>query len=368
MDSSSGVSAASRMPPSSRLLIPDEYGSAESKILLTGPRKGGKTSILRVLLKKMPAHETVYLEGTSGLKIEKKSGNRLLPFRFAEMGGSFHWEDKENEYDAVLFGPSSKVDTVVIVLDASDEGVASSMSHSLSLAKRVMLRSIKVNPKINIVVFLHKYDRNYRYDDTASSSTGPAGGSGSGGMTVRSDQKKTEFVSQWKTQLLELVNCASVNLSIYCTSIFDDSLQDVFSSIVQRSLLKDGRIENLLDLLTSTGNFDKSYLIDKTTRILLATDNSPDPGTRPILSDVLDLINNVTKVYASSAATTTSSSGGGGKTEQIIGLSTGQYIYLKMLDDELGLVVLIRETHHDRIHLLNRNINTFWEALQQVIQ
>jgi hypothetical protein len=310
-----------------------------------------------VLLKKMPPHETVYVEATSGLKVEAtKSKNKLLPFRFAEMGGSFHWEDKENDYDAVLFGPA--VDTVVIVLDASDEGVASSMSHSLSLAKRVMLRSLKVNPKINIVVFLHKYDRNYRYDEATTSTSS------------RADQKKTEFVSQWKTQLLELLastiipNVHNISLSIYCTSIFDDSLQEVFSSIVQRSLLRDGRIENLLDLLTTTGNFDKSYLIDKTTRILLATDNSPDPGTRPILSDVLDLINNISKVYTPSASPALPGTGGAA---QLIGLSTGQYIYLRMLDEDLGLVVLIRETHHDRIHLLNRNIKTFWEALQKII-
>ena len=350
---------------SKRLLIPDEFTSETGlgKILLTGPRKAGKSSILRVLLKKMPAHETMYLEATSGLKVEpSKSKNKLLPFRFAEMGGSFHWEDKENDYDAVLFGPA--VDTVVIVLDASDEGVASSMSHSLSLAKRVMLRSLKVNPKINIVVFLHKYDRNYRYDEATSSSS-------------RADQKKTEFVSQWKTQLLELLassstipNVHNISLSIHCTSIFDDSLQEVFSSIVQRSLLRDGRIENLLDLLTSTGNFDKSYLIDKTTRILLATDNSPDPGTRPILSDVLDLINNVAKVYTprpSASPMSPASPAASAGTAQLIGLSTGQFIYLRMLDEDLGLVVLIRETHHDRIHLLNRNIKTFWEALQKIM-
>lgn len=338
---------------SKRLLIPDEYSEgSEGKILLTGPRKSGKSSILRVLLKKMPAHETVYLESTTGLKVETtKSKNKLLPFRFAEMGGSFHWEDKENDYDAVLFGPS--VDTVVIVLDASDEGVASSMSHSLSLAKRVMLRSLRVNSKINIVVFLHKYDRNYRYEESTLSNTS------------RADQKKTEFVSQWKTQLTELLasanlpNINNISLSIHCTSIFDDSLQEVFSSIVQRSLLKDGRIENLLDLLTTTGNFDKSYLIDKTTRILLATDNSADPGTRAILSDVLDMMSNISKVYAPSQNS--------GNNSELIGLSTGQSIYLKMLDEDLGLIVLIRETHQDRIHLLNRNIKTFWDALQLII-
>jgi hypothetical protein len=82
---------------------------------------------------------------------------------------------------------------------------------------------------------------------------------------------------------------------------------------------------------------------------------------RKILGDILELFNGLGAVYGSGTA-----SGLADCSSSMVGLSTGQSVYLKMLDDELGLVVLIRESHHDRIHLLNRNIETFWTALKRI--
>jgi Ras-related GTP-binding protein C/D len=337
-----------------QLIVPDEYAQDPmSKILLLGPKKSGKSSILKTLFSNLPAHETIYLEPTLNFRLEPRSKNKLINFRFAEIGGSFHWDEKEQpEIDNSLF---SSVDTVILVIDSSDEGISSSLSHALVVCKRIIIRALKVNQKINISLFLHKFDRNYRYEQGDIS-----------GSVTRADQKKTEFMMQLKSQLTELLVSSSIspnsspsyNLSIFCTSIFDNSLKEAFSTILQRSLLKDGKIENLLDLLTSSSNSDKSYLIDKNTKLVLASDNSADPGMRIILGDILDLFSNMGTIY--------------GKEENIgsslIGLSTEQSLYLKMLDDDLGLVTLIRENHLDRIHLINRNIQIFFEALQKILR
>ena len=316
----------------------------ESKIILAGLKKSGKSSILKVLFGKVSPHETMYLDPTQGIKQEPPLTNRLMSqCRLTEVSGAWPWEETPQEYDGNLF---SNCQSLVLVVDASDEAQAG-LIHALNLCRKVVGRAWRVKPSINVELFLHKSDRNYRFDTEAFGDA------------------KLGFMREVSGQFAELLKPLGKNPDFvtHCTSIFDSSLYDAFSKVVQRSLLKDGRIEGLMDLLVSTSNLDKAFLFDLSSKVHFATDTTPsDPLLCGLMQDMLEVIGDFGSIY-----------GQKGKLEAgaacTIGLNNGQNLYMRVLDATgLALVCLIREGHCDRMHLLNRNIKSFFSALEMTVK
>ena len=327
------------------------------KIIFCGPKKSGKTSILRVLFGRVSPHETMYLEPTQGIRLEPASPNRLMNFRLAEVSGNWPWEDSPADYDAALFG---RCMSLVCVADAADEAQGQ-LSHSLALARRVAVRAWRVNPAINVEIFLHKTDRNFRFESDMFSS-GPAGFS-----AHAPGEQKLAFVRDVSNQFSDQLRAAGIakpEFVCHCTSIFDSTLHEAFSRVVQRSLLKDGRIEQLMDLLVSSSNLDKAFLFDVPSKVHFATDTTPsDPTLLALMQDLLEVVADFSGIYAGNQGGGLDESAGG-----LIGLNNGQNLYMRLLDDtQLALVCLIREGHCDRLHLLNRNISNFSRALTRTV-
>ena len=70
----------------------DESGDTRPRILMMGPRRSGKSSIQRVVFQKMPPHETLFLEGSSGLDIKYVANNHLTQFQIWDFPGDFDFE------------------------------------------------------------------------------------------------------------------------------------------------------------------------------------------------------------------------------------------------------------------------------------
>jgi len=323
------------------------------KIIFCGLKKSGKTSILRVLFGRVSPHETMYLEPTQGIRLEPASPNRLMNFRLAEVSGAWPWEDAPGDYDAALF---SRCMSLVCVADASDEAQGQ-LGQALALARRVAVRAWRVNPAVNVELFLHKTDRNFRFESDVFSG---------GGFAHAPGEQKLAYVRDVSHQFTEQLRAAGVakpEVVCHCTSIFDSSLHEAFSRVVQRSLLKDGRIEQLMDLLVSTSNLDKAFLFDVPSKVHFATDTTPsDPTLLALMQDLLEVVADFSGIYGAQPGGLDASAGG------LIGLNNGQNLYMRLLDDtQLALVCLIREGHCDRLHLLNRNIDSFSRALTRTV-
>ena len=329
------------------------WGSSDdssSKVIFVGAKKAGKTSLIKVLFGKLSPHETVYLDPTQGVKMEPPFLNRLMNFRVVEVSGAWPWEEASSDYDTALF---AKCQSLVYVLDVSDEA-QSGMLSGLQTAKRVATRAWRVKPDIHFELFLHKTDRNYRFDTEMFSV---------GNTQQAPGDLKLSFVRDVSVQFSELMRSSGwvkPDFVVHCTCIFDSSIHEAFSRVVQRSLLKDGRVEGLMDLLVSSSNLDKAFLFDVSSKIHFATDTTPaDPSLCTLMEDLLEVIGDFGGIYGGGVDK-------GGST--MIGLNNGQSLYMRVLDDKgLALVCLIREGHGDRLHLLNRNIAVFADALLQSV-
>jgi Ras-related GTP-binding protein C/D len=312
------------------------------KIVVCGLKKSGKSSILRVLFSKLSPHEAGYIEPTNQPYFLPQSGNPLLNFRIAEIPGSWtSWEEADDE----LFFTNCQ--SLILVVDSSADDVPPA---AFALAKRLISRALKVRTaaagpgSLNVHLFLNKIDANYRFDPDS----------------VQAESNKASFMQGTVARILEEIKPVQIEVEAHCTSIFDNSIHEAFSKVVQRPLLANGKIEQLLDLIVSTCRLEKAVLFDLVSKITFGSDSSQiDSGTFSLMQDLLEVIIDMIGIYG--AGTDMRS------TTCNIALSNGEMLFMKLIEKNLALVSIVKAENFDKTYLLNHNVGAFKHALMKVV-
>lgn len=140
-----------------------------------------------------------------------------------------------------------------------------------------------------------------------------------------------------------------VHLSFYLTSIYDHSIFEAFSKVIQELIPQLPILENLLNILNTVRFFaliawanlrltrafcsqncrlEKSFLIDVVSKIYVATDSSPvDMQTYELCSDMIDVVIDVSCIYGMKEDT--DGLAYDDKSQSIIKLSNGMVLYLR---------------------------------------
>lgn len=178
-----------------------------------------------------------------------------------------------------IFAPSvsdpknlfSSIGALVYVIDSQDEYLS-----ALQNLAAIIKSAVSVNPKIHIEVLIHKVDglsEDYRLDT------------------------QRDIMQRVGDDLLDY-GLEGVQISFYLTSIFDHSIYEAFSRIVQKLIYELPALENLLDLLMQYSNFDKVFLFDINSKIYVATDSSPvDIQTYKVCADFIDVTVDLDSLY-----------------------------------------------------------------------
>ena len=324
----------SRISESDKSLWNDDF----PKIVVCGLRKSGKSSILRVLFNKLSPHEASYIDSTLVPTFLPLSVNPMLKVRVAEIPGCWSW-DESAELDEIFF---SRCQSLVLVIDSADEQVHASV---FSLCKRVIARAIRVNSRIPIHLLLHKIDANYKFDPDS----------------VQCENNKAVFVQSIVSRINQdvglLTNNARIDLSAHCTSIFDSSINEAFSKIVQRPLLANGKIEQIIDTIVTSCRLEKAFLFDIVSKI-----NFADSGAgSSLLNDMLEVVVDMCSIYAPAPACDT-------KTECSISLSNGEILFMRLIEKHLAFVAIVKAENFDKTFLMNHNINAFKDALMLIVE
>ena len=131
-------------------------------------------------------------------------------------------------------------------------------------------------PRINLEVFIHKTDGlsdEYKYD------------------TFREVRQRVQ-------DELSDIGYGTRAVSYYQTSIFDHSVFEAMSKVVQKLLPQLPAMETLLNKLCSTCRIQKAYLFDTTSKIYVATDASPTfLRDYEVCSDYVDVIVDIKQLY-----------------------------------------------------------------------
>ena len=322
---SSGTSPLARISEQDKAIWKDSI----PKIVVAGLKRSGKSSILRVLFNKLSPHEANYMEPTPQPTFLPVSSNPLLNVRIAEIPGCWSWEENE-QVDELFF---THTQSLILGIDSSSEDVA---PNAISLAKRVIARAIKVNRTIHVDIFLTKIDANYRFDPDS----------------VQSENNKANFIQSIVNKIGHL------GVTAHCTSIFDTSIHDAFSQVIQRPLLANGKIEQIMDMIVTSCRLEKAVLFDLVSKISFGSD-SRQMDKIALMQDMLEVVIDMTSIYGMVEATTRSSCS--------INLSNGEVLYMRLIEKNLALVCVVKSENFDKTFLLNHNIAEFTTALMKIV-
>lgn len=304
-----------------------QKSATKATILLMGLRRGGKSSICKVVFHNMQPLDTLYLESTS--KPTSEQFLSLIDLSVMELPGQLNYF--EPTYDSErLF---SSVGALVYVIDSQDEYL-----NALTNLSMIIEYAYKVNPLIHIEVLIHKIDglsEDYRMD------------------------AQGDIMQRTGDELLDL-GLEGVQVSFYLTSIFDHSIYEAFSRIVQKLITELPSLENMLDNLVAHSSIDKVFLFDVNSKIYVATDSSPvDIQTYEVCAEFIDITIDLDDLYLDSD----NKNGGNSQVvnrndiRSISHLSNGSVLYLKQMIRGLALVALIRNDDDETSTNKNSNMD-----------
>lgn len=301
-----------------------------------GLRRSGKSSIQKVVFHKMSPNETLFLESTNKIVKDDISNSSFVQFQIWDFPGQIDFFDPTFDIEMIFGGCGA----LVYVIDAQDDYM-----DALSKLYMTVTRAYKVNPDIKFEVFIHKVD----------------------GL---SDDHKIETqrdIHQRANDYLSDSALDNINLSFYLTSIYDHSIFEAFSKVVQKLIPQLPALENLLNLFISNSGIEKAFLFDVVSKIYIATDSSPvDMQSYELCCDMIDVVIDISCIYG--LPDDGEGSPFDSRSSSIIKLNNGTVLYLREVNRFLALVCILREDNFDRQGLIDYNFHCFREAIREVFE
>jgi Ras-related GTP-binding protein C/D len=138
--------------------------------------------------------------------------------------------------------------------------------------------------------------------------------------------------------------------------------------VVQKLVPQLPTLNNLLDILIASCNIDKSYLVDVSTKLYIATDSNPvDVHTYELCSDLVDVVVDVSQIYGVNELTEVPITYDD-DSSSAIRLNSGMILYLRSVSSYLALVCVLREEYFAKRSLLDYNINCFKDSLEKIFR
>lgn len=89
-----------------------------------------------------------------------------------------------------------------------------------------------------------------------------------------------------------------IPLTFHMTSIYDHSIFEAFSKVVQKLIKQLPTLENIMNMFIQTNVAEKAFLFDVVSKIYIATDSSPvDMQSYELCCDMIDLVIDVSCIY-----------------------------------------------------------------------
>ncbi|KAJ9638133.1 GTP-binding protein gtr2 [Knufia peltigerae] len=305
------------------------------RLLLMGQRRSGKSSITSVVFHKMPPQETLFLESTT--RIQKDSVRSFMDFQVWDFPGQLDYFDPTFDTTEIF----SEIGALVWVIDAQDD-----YSDSLNRLTTTIINLQNTFPHINVEVFVHKIDslneelRSDIYQDIV--------------QRVNDDLSDAGYINP--------------NITYHLTSIYDHSIFEAFSKVIQKLIPQLNTLENLLTVLVNNCGMAKAYLFDILSKIYVASDSGPiDMEVYEMCSDYIDVIVDITDIYGYERSHNVVLGEQMQEAESSVTVHDGTMIYLKEMNRYLCLVSVIKNDEaRDKKGLIDYNCHIFQDALNEV--
>ncbi|KAG7282430.1 hypothetical protein CRUP_018147 [Coryphaenoides rupestris] len=211
---------------------------------------------------------------------------------------------------------------LIFVIDSQDDYI-----EALSRLHLTVTRAYKVNPDINFEVFIHKVD----------------------GLSDDHKIEKQGDIRKRASDDLADARLETIHLSFYLTSIYDHSIFEAFSKVVQKLIPQLPTLENLLNIFISNSGIEKAFLFDVVSKIYVATDSSPvDMQTYELCCDMIDVVIDISCIYGLTEDDAAPGSPYDKDSMAIVRLNNTTVVYLKQVTKFLAMVCFLREESFER--------------------
>jgi len=333
-------------------MFPDMYGDEggveaagdgsfvdRPRLLLMGMKRSGKSSIRSVVFQKMSPNETLFLESTTKIVKSEISSSSLISYSIWDLPGQVGYESNPAFDNEALFAQTG---ALIFVIDAQDN-----YRDAVTKLHTTVLRAYEVNPDICFEVFIHKVDGLSEEAKTA---------------------RQQDLVEHVLANIADADLEDEIQISFYLTSIYDHSIFEAFSKVIQKLIPQLPTLEQLLDILIANCGIEKAFLFDVVSKIYIADDSSPvHMQTYELCSDMIDVVIDVGCIYGM-ADDDDGGLGYDSESAAVMHLNNGTVLYLAEVNRYLALVCLLREDKFDKHGLIDYNVEAFKAAIQKVFE
>jgi len=291
----------------------------------------------------MSPHETLFIEATNKIVKNDIANSSFVQFEVWDFPGHVDTSSDAVKPESTYGGCGA----LVWVIDAQDDH-----NEAIQRLASTIVTAHRINPAIVFEVFVHKVDS-------------------------LSDDQRIECQRDIQVQLNDELATARVQgakVSFHLTSIYDHSVFEAFSKVVQQLIPQLPTLMSLLDVLVNSCRIDKAFLFDVVSKIYVATDSSPvDMQSYELCADMIDVVIDVSCIYGRNVE---DDEGGviapagapPADSNCVITLNNGTVLVLREVNRSLALVCILKREVLAQQGILEYNFRCFREALGQLFQ
>ncbi|PAV60438.1 hypothetical protein WR25_10575 [Diploscapter pachys] len=307
-------------------------------IILVGLKRSGKTSIRKVVFQKMSPNETLFVESTPRITTEDVRSS-FINFETVEFPGQMQVFEATTDAKQTF----KRCGALLFIIDAQDR-----FENAVEKLAEYFVKAYRINPDIKFEVFIHKVD----------------------GLSEENRvDAKFEIFHQVKEKLALIGGreCMDeIMVSYHLTSIYDHSIFESFSKVVQNLVKPLPTLEKLLDIFNAGSCVDKSFLFDIASKIYIATDTTPlDMPTYEICCDMIDITIDLSTIYG---VTPDKPNPFDEQSFAEIRLRGDQVLFLRQINKHLALVCVIKQHNYEKQGTIDYNFQCFKNGIEQVFK
>lgn len=324
-------------------LSPSLPGETKPRVLLMGARRAGKSSIQKVVFHKMSPPDTLFLDSTNKIVKNDIANSSFIQFEVWDFPGHVDTASAAVKPELTFGGCGA----LVWVIDTQDD-----YSEALSRLMATIVVAHRINPAIVFDVFLHKVD-SFTEDQRIDTQRDV--------QSHLADEMASARMSQ-------------VKLNFHLTSIYDHSVFEAFSKVVQQLIPQLPTLEKLLDILVTGCRIEKAFLFDVVSKIYVATDSSPvDMQSYELCADMIDVVIDVSCIYGRNmddddGGVAAPAGAPPADSNCVITLNNGTVLVLREVNRSLALVCILKSQVLAQQGILEYNFRCFREALGELFQ
>ena len=117
------------------------------------------------------------------------------------------------------------------------------------------------------------------------------------------EENKTQTLSNIRQTLgenMENEDYRNILIDFYLTTLYDHSLYECFSKVIQKVIKQVPHLTHLLDSLITNCKMEKAFLFEIVSKLFIATDSAPvDIDSFAICSEMIDVFLDISYIYGS---------------------------------------------------------------------